>query len=270
MNKNNSFINENQNHSIDTFSDIYNSYINKIYNFAYKMHGNKTIAEDITQETFIQVYKNYKYFKGESKLLTWVYAIARNICYKYFKRIKQNSFQSLEDLINKENISNNKNQYDEFEKKSYIHQVKEGCLLGLLRCLSFNQRISFILNILFEISIKDVSIIINKSENSTRILIHRARNNLKNFLCNNCSLYDNKNKCKCENFISFSLKQNWIEKNNPGILQKNIESELKEFKDEILIYKSLRSYEKKIDLKEKIFEIINKKKYLILSEKKVK
>jgi RNA polymerase sigma-70 factor (ECF subfamily) len=250
----------------ELFEEIYSSYKNQIYNFAYKMIGNKTIAEDITQETFIRIYEKYKLFKGRSKLSTWIYTIAKNICFQSLKKSQKSSFHLLEDLIYSNNNLKDENKYEELEKKYYIYQVKEGCLLGLLRCLSLNQRLAFILNILFEISIKDVSIIISKSENSTRILIHRARNNIKMFLCKNCSLYDNKNKCKCENLISFSLKQNWIEKYKNSVPQKNVESELKEFKDEILLYKSLKKY----DLKKRISDLVVNKKYLIFSEKKVK
>lgn len=99
-------------------------------------------------------------------------------------------------------------------------QVKDGCLLGLLRCLSLNQRIAFILKVLFDIPIEDVALIIDKSKNSTRILICRARKNLREFLCRNCSLYSEDNHCKCENLILFSLKQGWVEKYNHTIFFK--------------------------------------------------
>lgn len=266
MKDQNFVVNKNLSLSEDLFEEIYSSYKNKIFNFAYKMIGNRSIAEDITQETFIQVYRNYRSFKGKSKLLTWIYTIAKNFCFQHLKKTKKSSFQLLEHLINNNINSDEINKYEYLEKKLYVYQVKEGCLLGLLRCLSFNQRLAFILNILFEISIKDVSAIINKSENSTRILIYRARNNLKKFLCKNCSLYDNKNKCRCENLISFSLKQNWIKKYEYSVPRHTIETEIKEFKNEILLYKTLKNY----DLNKKISEIIDNKNFFIFSEKKVK
>ena len=36
-------------------------------------------------------------------------------------------------------------------------QIKEGCLLGLLRCLPLNQRLAFILNVLYEIPVEETS-----------------------------------------------------------------------------------------------------------------
>jgi RNA polymerase sigma factor (sigma-70 family) len=252
------------------FNSIYKTYSDKIYNLAYRMTGNEEIAEDITQETFIKVFNNYNKFRGESNIFTWIYSIAKNFCLQHLNKIKTGKFKSIEGLIEKVGNQNQKDQYEEIEKYTYIHQVKNGCLLGLLRCLSFYQRIAFILNILNEISIKDVSKIIDKSENSTRILICRARKNLRNFLCNNCSLYQKDNKCKCENLISFSLKQGWIKKYNPAVFPEIIESELKNFKNEIALYKTIPDFNRSKKLKKKIFNIIDKNNLNIFSTKKVK
>lgn len=254
----------------DHFDSIYDKYSNKIYNLAYRMAGNKEVAEDITQETFFKVFSNYNKFKGDSNTFTWIYSITKNLCLQHLKKIKKREFQTIEGLIETAGAQNDKDQYEKLEKYWYINQVKNGCLLGLLRCLSFNQRIAFILNILNDVSISDVSRIVNKSENSTRILIYRARKNLRHFLCNNCSLYHNDNKCKCENLISFSLKQSWIKTYNPTITSGKIESELNIFKNEVELYKTISDKDRSEILKEKVLNIINKNNLNIFSTKKVK
>lgn len=43
-------------------------------------------AQDVLQETFIQVYKYAGSFKGESKLFTWIYKIATNECIRLLKK----------------------------------------------------------------------------------------------------------------------------------------------------------------------------------------
>ena len=171
-----------------SFEEIYTQHSRKVYNLAFRMTGDVQLAEDIAQETFIQVFKNLAKFRGDSQLSTWIYSIARNSCLRQLTKTKRKSYHSIELLIEKVNLSPASEKYNEPEKQFYINQVKNGCLLGVLRCLSFNQRMAFILNVLFDMHISDVSAIINKSENSTRILVHRARKNLREFLCNNCSL----------------------------------------------------------------------------------
>ena len=142
--------------------------------------------------------------------------------------------------------------------------------MGLLRCLSFHQRIAFILNILNTVSTLDISKIIGKTENATRILIHRARKNLKRFLCENCSLYQKGNQCKCENLISFSLKQGWIQVYHPSVAAEIIESELKEFKNEIALYQTIPEIDRGEELQNKIMKTIKESNFNIFSNKKVK
>ena len=253
---------------MDWFEQIYSLYFSKIYNLAYRMTGNSEASADITQETFTQVISNFNKHKGDSHIYTWIYAIAKNICFRYLKNIKKRSFGFMEELIEKASVY--EEEYSEQEKQGYIMQVKDGCLLGLLRCLSLNQRIAFILKVLFDIPIEDVALIIDKSENSTRILICRARKNLREFLCRNCSLYSKDNHCKCENLILFSLKQGWVEKYNHTILPQVVEAELKEFKNEISLYKTISLNSHSNDIRMKILLSIKEQKLNIFSEKKVK
>jgi hypothetical protein len=154
----------------------------------------------------------------------------------------------------------------EEEKSAYIIQVKDGCLSGLLRCLSLQQRLAFVLNVLLKFSSNEVAVIMDVSENAARILVHRAKQNLKSFLCNNCSLYNSVNPCRCENLINFSLKQNWICA-NPNLKTSEIESEIRDLKDVIKLFKTLSEH---LPV-ENIQKIISQKEnFQIFHDKKVK
>ncbi|MGL4391970.1 MAG: RNA polymerase sigma factor [Fusobacteriaceae bacterium] len=72
------------------FEEIYEEYFDRIY---YKILGtvkNSEDAEDIAQETFISVYKNIDKFKGESSIYTWIFKIALNKTYDFFRKRKIN------------------------------------------------------------------------------------------------------------------------------------------------------------------------------------
>lgn len=72
------------------FESIYDEYFDKVY---YKVLGivkNPDDAEDISQEVFISVYKNLKKFREESSIYTWIYRIAINKTYDFFKKNKEN------------------------------------------------------------------------------------------------------------------------------------------------------------------------------------
>jgi len=230
------------------------------------MTGDKDDASDITQETFIQGFKSLDKFKGESQIYTWLYKIAKNKCLRHIEKRNKTTFLSLQELIDKTS-SPVADEISENEKIQYISQVKDGCLSGLLRCLSLQQRLAFILNVLLDLPLEQVASIIDKSENATRILVHRSKQNIKNFLCNNCSLYDSKNTCRCENLINFSLKQGWISLSNPV----RIEAEIKDLKDVVNLYKTLQEASPTNAFDIQVQQLLAEKTdFLILNGKKVK
>ena len=66
------------------FDNIYEEYFDKVLSVV----KNDDDAEDICQETFISVYKNLSKFREESNIYTWIYRIAINKTYDFFKKRK--------------------------------------------------------------------------------------------------------------------------------------------------------------------------------------
>jgi len=70
------------------FDEIFEEYFDRIY---YKVLGvvkNPEDAEDISQEVFMSVYRNLKSFRSESNIYTWIYKIAINKIYDFFRKRK--------------------------------------------------------------------------------------------------------------------------------------------------------------------------------------
>lgn len=70
------------------FDSLFEEYFDKVY---YKVLGivkNNDDAEDISQEVFMSVYKNLNKFREESNIYTWIYRIAINKTYDFFKKKK--------------------------------------------------------------------------------------------------------------------------------------------------------------------------------------
>ena len=62
------------------FNELVQTYGRRVSALVLRMLGNKAEAEDLTQEVFVQVFKAIGTFRGESKLSTWIYRIAVNLC----------------------------------------------------------------------------------------------------------------------------------------------------------------------------------------------
>lgn len=71
-------------------------YLKQVYSFVYRNVGNARDAEDITQETFVKVWRNLKKFNQEKKFKTWIFKIAQNTCFDFFRKKKPVPFSEFE------------------------------------------------------------------------------------------------------------------------------------------------------------------------------
>ncbi|MFO0589916.1 MAG: sigma-70 family RNA polymerase sigma factor [Polyangiaceae bacterium] len=62
------------------FNELVVTYERRVYGLVFRMLGRRDEAEDLAQEVFVQVFKAIDQFRGESKLSTWIYRIAVNLC----------------------------------------------------------------------------------------------------------------------------------------------------------------------------------------------
>jgi RNA polymerase sigma-70 factor, ECF subfamily len=69
-------------------------YLKPIYSFAYRYVGNPQEAEDITQETFIKVWRNIKKFDRTKSFKTWIFAITKNTAIDFLKKKKAIPFSA--------------------------------------------------------------------------------------------------------------------------------------------------------------------------------
>jgi RNA polymerase sigma-70 factor (ECF subfamily) len=67
-------------HDEAAFNTLVRTYEKRIFALLVRMIGSRAEAEELAQEVFVQVFKAIGAFRGESKLSTWVYRIAINLC----------------------------------------------------------------------------------------------------------------------------------------------------------------------------------------------
>ncbi len=62
-----------------SFDTLYQKYKKRIFNYIYRMIGNRQTAEDLTQETFVKAYMNLAYYAERNTFSAWLYKIAGNL-----------------------------------------------------------------------------------------------------------------------------------------------------------------------------------------------
>ena len=86
------------------FNQLVRIYQQKVYWHIRKMVIDHDDADDLTQETFIKVWKALDNFKGDSQLFTWIYRIATNECLNHLAKKKRRFFLPINDIT--EELSN--------------------------------------------------------------------------------------------------------------------------------------------------------------------
>jgi len=61
------------------FEGLYNRYKRSIYNYICRLIGDRAVAEELAQETFIKAYEHIAAYKPTGKVSSWIYAIAGNL-----------------------------------------------------------------------------------------------------------------------------------------------------------------------------------------------
>jgi len=69
----------------DALHDLMTAYGKDVWNFAFSMTRKWDVADDITQEVFLKVFRNLHNFRNEASVKTWLLSITRNAVLDYRK-----------------------------------------------------------------------------------------------------------------------------------------------------------------------------------------
>ena len=161
------------------FGALVEKHQNSIHALAWRKIGDFHIAEEITQDTFLQVYKNLSQLKNPNQLSGWMYVIANRLCLKWLEKNKPVVMQSLEDTP-----------VEEIERASYTHHVVEQretehtehrheLVKKLLAKLPESERTVVTLYYLGKMTTKEISKFLGVSVNTITSRLQRARKRLQ-------------------------------------------------------------------------------------------
>jgi RNA polymerase sigma-70 factor (ECF subfamily) len=71
------------------FYEVYEEYYDRVRKFILASVKNRWVADDLLQETFLRVFQNFPKIRDQSKLSSWVFRIAANLCQDYFRSAKR-------------------------------------------------------------------------------------------------------------------------------------------------------------------------------------
>lgn len=68
---------------------LYNAHVDRIYRLAYRLTGDGTLAEDLTQDTFIRAFDRLADFRGDGSFGGWLHRIATSVIFSALRKRKR-------------------------------------------------------------------------------------------------------------------------------------------------------------------------------------
>lgn len=72
----------------NAFKRLYDKHLGKVYGLCLRMTGNRALAEEATQEVFIQLWRKIDTFNGDSSFSTWLHSLTANTTISYMRKQK--------------------------------------------------------------------------------------------------------------------------------------------------------------------------------------
>ena len=136
------------------------------FNLAFSIVKDKDNAKDITQDSFIKVLENIKFFRNDSKFSTWLYRIVYNQSLAFIKKVNYINAKSKFEIEDSESYNSFEN--DDTEK-----------LIKAIDQLDDTEKNIILLFYYAEKSIKEISQITGFSSANVKVILHRSRKKLK-------------------------------------------------------------------------------------------
>ena len=155
-----------QQHDQDAFAQLYEEYFDKIYRYIAFKIGNKTEAEDMTQQVFLNAIKSISSFRWRGiPFSAWLFRIAHNQVVDYLRKKAKHATTSLDEVL----VSNGNNPQLVAEQNLDIER-----LLLATEQLTQVQREVISLRFASELSIAQVARVMAKSQGAIKALQHSA------------------------------------------------------------------------------------------------
>ena len=149
--------------------ELYKKYARKMYGVCLRFAKNKPDADDILQESFIKVFGNLKHFMFAGSFEGWIRRIITTTAINYYKKnlrhMQELDINEMEESLQIEDIG--KQPVEEEELMQYLQELPDV------------NRIIFNMFVIEGFSHKEIGILLNIPENTSKSHLHRAKHELR-------------------------------------------------------------------------------------------
>ena len=159
------------------FEELVKRHQDLVFSLSFKLTGNRELATDVAQESFIRAWKAIEKFRGDSTFGTWIYRITVNTAWTLRKKAKKHYSLNIEDTQEPVVIDEKKD-----PELVAINSDLSVVLRKALNQIPLEQRIIVELKNIEGRSHKEIADYLDISVTAAKVRLHRAHQKLRNIL----------------------------------------------------------------------------------------
>ena len=161
----------------NAFEELVKRHQDLVFSLSFKLTGNRELANDVAQESFIRAWKAIEKFRGDSTFGTWIYRITVNTAWTLRKKAKKHYSLNIEDTQEPVVIDEKKD-----PELVAINSDLSVVLRKALNQIPLEQRIIVELKNIEGRSHKEIADYLDISVTAAKVRLHRAHQKLRNIL----------------------------------------------------------------------------------------
>ncbi len=146
---------------ITALENLYNETRSYVFRFAFSIMKNKEEAEDIMQDTYININKYASNYDAKTKPMSWILTITKNLCFNKLKKQKRNNNMDITEL-EETLVTNNDNAFDKVLVQNIIESLND------------EERQIFVLHSIEDFKFKEIGKMLDMKLSTVLSKYHRA------------------------------------------------------------------------------------------------
>jgi len=162
------------------FAQLYSLHKRRIYSLCLRMVGNVAEAEDLTQETFLQLHRKISTFRGDSAFSTWLHRLAINVVLMHLRK-KGLPLISMDEALEPAPEGNPSRGFGASDP-ALSGSIDRMALERAVTCLPAGYRLVFVLHDIEGYEHHEIAAMLNCSIGNSKSQLHKARLKLRDAL----------------------------------------------------------------------------------------
>jgi RNA polymerase sigma-70 factor (ECF subfamily) len=146
----------------EAFGEIIDHHKSMVFSVAYHFFGNRSVAEDVAQDVYLELYKNLERIESDLHLTFWLRQAVTRKCIDYTRRLKHRRYQPLEEVV------------EPAAKESRWDPMLAETLRKKVRTLPKKMRMVVVLRFQEDLKLSEIAEVLDMPLNTVKTTLRRA------------------------------------------------------------------------------------------------